>query len=267
MLEIVQYLSLNDAVNAFSDNILLLLQEYHTRVHLSQSNPAFVDRVLQTLNPEQIASFRIDTIHTKIDRYLSTTLKLTNIVSLTLFNSTDVLEINQNISQFPHLLCLSLSYDREVDFIIMASVFRQLCKPLKRLEIHGIGAFCMHFYEYLLISSAASNAHVKSLLIEVGHLLLPSRNQCRQEYQFCFLTTIKDLLSAMGSIRHVRLITDKHNLDQVLDWNQWTTLINKCSQLKTITVETWRYTSSGEQYVEKAMEIRTTSHRTKKTLS
>ncbi|CAF3646735.1 unnamed protein product [Rotaria sp. Silwood1] len=50
ILEIAKYLTLNDAVEAFSDKILFLLRKYKTKVHLSYSSNRFINMILRTID-------------------------------------------------------------------------------------------------------------------------------------------------------------------------------------------------------------------------
>jgi hypothetical protein len=178
----------------------------------------------------------------------------------------DAEQINKYTAHSPHLVCLSLFYDGKVDFMQVRHSLTQLDKPLKRLEIHCDGAFCSHLQQSSPQPSAAPNVDVKYLLIELGYFLLPSRDQCHRRRQSCFLITMRDFISTMFNVGHLRLMTERDNLDQILDWNGWTSLIKKRPHLRKITVQTSRYTLCGKRYVEKAIEIYAAAHRAKKTL-
>ncbi|CAF3881917.1 unnamed protein product [Adineta steineri] len=257
MLEIVQYLSLNDIVNAFSSSILPLLYENETKVHISQTNTTFFNMVLWKIRPEQIVSLRLNPslLFPEIPSFMLHS--FSNLISLTLVNPMHAGEINKYAFYFPKLICLSLYYDNEADFLEIRSILSQIREPIKRFEIHCAGAFCTHYNGYELYQSSLQDWNVEYFLIEIGPLLLPSMSQCIQGCKSCFLATTLKFMNTMINIRHVRLITDKCNLDQFLDWNEWKTSTSNCKKLKTITVETWTHTSSGERYVEKAIEFYT----------
>jgi hypothetical protein len=64
----------------------------------------------------------------------------------------------------------------------------------------------------------------------------------------------------MPNIRYVHLINNKYNLEELLDANEWKSLIRICYQLKTITIEALKSISKIDQLSEKAIEIQKIFH-------
>ncbi|CAF0992246.1 unnamed protein product [Adineta steineri] len=203
MLEIVQYLSLNDIVNAFSSSILPLLYEHETKVHISQTKSTFFKMVLWKIRPEQIVSLRLNpsSLFPEIPSFMLHS--FSNLISLTLVNPMHAGEINKYAFYFPKLICLSLYYDNEANFLEIRSILSQIREPIKRFEIHCAGAFCTHYNGYELYQSSLQDWNVEYFLIEIGPLLLPSMSQCIQGFKSCFLATTLQFINTMVNIRHI----------------------------------------------------------------
>ncbi len=73
-------------------------------------------------------------------------------------------------------------------------------------------------------------------------------------------------MKKMLNIRHVHLITNKQNLEKLLDMNEWKSLVNVCHQLKKITVELLGSISEKEQLSRKAIEIQKILHNDRQTV-
>jgi hypothetical protein len=218
--------------------------------------------ILQKINPGQIVSLHLNTVQLGLEITFSSLSIFTNIISLTLLNPLHVQQINNYAAYCPKLICLSLWYDDEVSFRTVSDILQQLNRPIRRFEIHCSGALCTHHHLDQLNQTYRQNFIVEYFLLDVGHFPLPSMNECYQQQKSCFLMAIIDFIKSMHNIRYVRLITNRYNIDKVFDWNEWKNLINTCQHLKKITVETLQSMLSGEQFVQKAMEIEKLSDNT-----
>ena len=269
VLEIATYLTLNDAVNAFSDNILSLLCKHRTKLHLSNPSRIFTNIIRQKIEPEQIVSLRLNTILFSSWSELVSLDIFTNVISLTLLSfqgrhltSTCIYE-----THFPKLIRLSLWYDNEVNFTRLNNILKQLCKSIKRLEIHCERALCTHSFTDSLNTKSDQILTIEYILLDVGHVSLPSMNECSESHKSCFLMIIINLMKMMLNIRHVHLITNKHNLEKLLDTNEWKSLVNVCHQLKKITVEVLGSILEKEKLSWKAIEIQKILQNDRKTVN
>jgi len=268
VLEIATYLTLNDAVNVFSDNILSLLCKHRTKLHLSNPSRIFTNMIRQKIEPEQIVSLRLNTILFSSWSELVPLDVFTNVISLTLLSfqgrhltNTDIYE-----RHFPKVIRLSLWYDNEVNFTWLNNILKQLYKPIKRLEIHCEGVLCTHHLTDTLNTGSDQILTVEYFLLDVRHASLPSMNECSKNHKSCFLMIIIYLMKKMLNIRHVHLITNKQNLEKLLDMNEWKSLVNVCHQLKKITVEVLGSISIKEQLSRKAIEIQKILHNDRQTV-
>ncbi|CAF1089429.1 unnamed protein product [Adineta steineri] len=249
MLEIVKYLSLNDAINAFSDSILISFKNYNTKLQICEPSKEFIDLIRQKINLQQIVSLRVKSVPIWPDFEISYLSVFTNVISLTLLNPWNIDQIKTYTILFPKLNCLSLWYDDEVNFNTLSDILQQsFCQQIRRFEIHCAATSCSHFQ----CPPYVKNLNVRYFLFYFGHYSLLSTAQCTEQNKSCFLLGIIDFIKSMTNVRYVRLITNKHNLDEVSDYNQWKTLLDVCPNLKRITIES---IIPGEQLVKKAIEI------------
>jgi hypothetical protein len=72
LVEISEYLWLNDAINAFSLSILPLLHQSHCKVHLHNPSDRSLEVILRYLDPRQITSLHMTAELFKSERYSST---------------------------------------------------------------------------------------------------------------------------------------------------------------------------------------------------
>jgi hypothetical protein len=254
VLEIAKYLSLNDAISAFSDNILPSLYKYNTKVQICEPSKGFVNMILRKIDLQQIVSLHVNAVRLWSDLDLPSLVIFTNVISLTLVNPSDINQINKYTELFPKLNCLSLCYDTEINFNTLSDILCQSFRPIRRFEIHCAGSPC-RYYQCQPNQFYTQNLNVRYFLFDVRNCPLPSMTECFRQDKLCFLLSTINFIKSMHNIRYVHLVANKHHVDKVLDWNQWKTLLDICPQLKKITIEMFQSIISGEQLIQKALEI------------
>ncbi len=113
IVEIAKYLSLNDAISAFSIDILRLLDNSELNFQLSNPSIPFIKMILKYFKVKQIVSLQLNAIEMWSERNLSI---FQNVISITLLNLPYDNEILYLEKYFPNLTCLSLWYDNEINF-------------------------------------------------------------------------------------------------------------------------------------------------------
>ena len=113
IVEIVKYLSLNDAISAFPIDILRLLDNSELKFQLSNPSIPFIKMILKYFKVKQIVSSQLNAIEMWSERNLSI---FQNVISITLLNLPYDNEIIYLDKYFPNLTCLSLLYDNEINF-------------------------------------------------------------------------------------------------------------------------------------------------------
>ncbi|CAF2147203.1 unnamed protein product, partial [Rotaria magnacalcarata] len=142
---IVKYITLNDAINAFTINILPLLRERETPVEICDPDSLFINTILPKLKAKQVISLRLTTNWFCTEQDLSRLNSFSNIFTLSLFNFPDIKLINIYQNYFPQIKNLCLWYDSEVNFTLLHDLFGYLNYSIKRFEVHCPGYVCPHF--------------------------------------------------------------------------------------------------------------------------
>jgi len=144
LVEITEYLSLNDAINALSINILQLIRQTDIRVHLVNPSIRFLQMIRQHLNPRQVTSIRLPGSLMESTKDFTSLHVFNELISLSLVNPGPPLSIGPLLAKFPTVHAVSLWYDNtfryEIFTVIPSSTFNQIT----RLEIHCAGTICDH---------------------------------------------------------------------------------------------------------------------------
>ncbi|CAF4409859.1 unnamed protein product [Rotaria sp. Silwood2] len=251
ILEIAKYLTLNDAINVFSTNILLLLRQYEAKVEIYQPANEFINMILRKLKPKQIVSLRLNTIWYWTQPELESLVISTNVISLTLLNFQEINSINKCETYFPNLIRLSLWYDNEVSVGFLNRIFEYLRRSIKRFEVHCPALTCSHYFSNQYNMTFSKNIGIEHFLLDISHFPLSSMNDCLQQNESCFLMTTIDFIQDMSNIRDVRLITNKYNINKLLDLNEWRRLVDNCFLLKKITLKILGNILQDEELVKK----------------
>ena len=185
-LEIVQYLTLNDAIKAFSDRILPLLIANRTRLQLSDPSLSLIDLIRRKNHSTEILSLIMKTHAFWASTSLDWLIEFPNLISLTLLQCYHAGQISMYTEYLPHLIRLSLSNDNQFNFHIIIDVLKSLKVAIQRLEIHSYGAVCWHLFSNSSDRTYPQNDTIRFLLIDIGDGRVPSLNECSHEYQFCF---------------------------------------------------------------------------------
>ncbi|CAF1450233.1 unnamed protein product [Rotaria sordida] len=255
IIEICKYLSLNDAINAFSSNILFFLRKLKAKVHIDDLSETFINTILRKIKSNEIISLRLNSDESKlymISNYLSL---FNNVISLNLVN----LEIMQQISEyeiyFPKLTCLSLCYNNEIGFNLLQNVLSYLPKSIRRFEIHCAGVLCTHYDIDEFNIESIYNFNIEYFLLDIGQFQLTSANECYQHYESCFLNTIYDLIQWMRRIQCFRLIINKYNVKKLLQVDHWKNFLYKCNSLNKITLQVIGGILENDEIQEKVREL------------
>jgi len=255
ILEIIQYLSLNDAISAFSTAIIPLLNNPQSKFQLSDPSIPFIKMIRQKFKSEQIVSLKLNAFRIESMNELVFLSMFKRIISITLLNLPYENAIIHYETYFQNLTCLSLCYDDEINFNMFHTIFNQFWRRIKRLEIHSAGTICTHFGTSQFTNWYKINTSVEYFLFDIGHFPSISMNKCFEHNYFCFLTTIIDFITRMQSIRYLYLIINKYDVERLLIVENWEFLVIKCFQLKKITIQVLGSLVQNEQLLQKVLNI------------
>ncbi|CAF2642727.1 unnamed protein product [Rotaria sp. Silwood2] len=255
ILEIAQYLYVNDAVNMFSSEILPFLHRYKARLHLFEPSYEFNKMIFRTFNPEQIVSLCLRTIRYLPMIDLPSLAIFTEIISLTLLNPLDIEQINEYVKYFSKLNYLTLYYDDEVDLYSLNTSIRQLSIQIKRIKIHCTTVIPRPYYNRPL-KMTDTNTTIEHFDISIGRFLLNFKNNRLYNPNLSCLKKLFDLMLSMENVRHIRVVINEYHFEQMLYENEWKRLVEKCSKLKTLTFEMIGNMLEGNQFRTKLLEIK-----------
>ncbi|CAF2061506.1 unnamed protein product [Rotaria magnacalcarata] len=258
ILEIAQYLSLNDAISAFSTNILSLFNG-GSKFQLSNPNIPFIKMILSRSDPTKIISLQLDGDRIWSEKELILLSSFEKVISMTLLNLTYSNKICRYGQYFPELTCLSLCYDNEIILSAFSSVFNQLWEKIRRFEIRCAGTLCIH-YDYdisRLMNLYKTNFSVKYFLFDIGQFSWASMNTCYGNDPSCCFKSITTVIKKMFNIQYVHFIIHKYDIEIFLHINQWENLVNDCSRLKNIKIQTSESIVQDEKLKRKVCNIQT----------
>jgi len=200
ILEITEYLSLNDAITVFSPEIIPLLVKYKSKFHLSEPSDNFMGMISPIIKPEQIVSLCLKTVRSWSAIYFSTLSIFTEVRSLTLVNLHRKEQMSEYEKCFPKLNYLCLWYNEKADLDLLCSIVDKFQRSIKRLKISYPSMFSSHFGNAQLTSNNAKNTTMEYLDLDTSQSHLGSMELC----------SCRRILSfSAKSLRRIRLITNK----------------------------------------------------------
>jgi hypothetical protein len=257
VIEIAEYLSLNDAASTFSTTILPVLWRYNRKLPVIRPSEEFIETMTESNNHDKILSLRLEESQFKQIMRSATSDTFANVRSLTIFNFEDKKQIWEMRTHFPILNNLSLHYDGEVDFHQVCKIFELIPPTIKRLHISCHSIKCSHYrLDHLFIRVEKSNKTVESLVLNVDHIAQLLVNICMQAFKKCVLRTITDLIRITTNIQHVCIITHRSNIETLLDVIEWETLLDICQKLEKITLKGNKPASNEMESMQKIQAIK-----------
>ena len=216
IIEICKYLSLNDAINVFTPNILPILRKSKVKVHILDGCETYLNRIIQKLESEQIISLYLNTDQYWLNMIFSSISIFEKIHSLTLHNLEYFEQISEYEIHFPKLTCLSFRYNNDIGFNIFSNIFQYISNSIKRFEIHCNGSLCTHYNIEQFNQLYIKNYSIKYFLLDMGKYSSISKNECFRNYKSCFLKITIDLIEYMINIQYIRLIINSLDLEKII---------------------------------------------------
>lgn len=258
VLEIAQYLSLNDAISTFSIDILSLLNYPHSKFHLSNPCDPFITKILPKIGTKKIVSLQFNPSRLLSKSQLSFLSHFTEVRSVTIHNSPESNAIHEYIQCFPKLICLCLHYDKKGNYSELKGMLHQCEHQIKRLEIHhpGISYTCSD--KKRSENEDRTTTNVQCFLLDISHKHLIPTNDCGWHQQSDFIMPLSEFMKKMSHVQYIHVIMNKNDIEPFLDDDPWKRIVNICSGLKKIRLQVLRSTAQDEQFLRrKILEIQT----------
>ena len=256
--KIAEYLPLNDAINAFSINILPLLNHPQAKFHLSNSCDPFIKKILPKVRSEQIVSLEstASQMWTKAELDFLSRFKEVNFISLR--NLQYSYGTGNYMKYFPNLTCLCLYFDNKVDYIKLINIIRRFQHQLKRLEIHCPGLFIPNINKDQSTNVQTVKINAKYFLLDIGRYSSTPTHGIRHDYESSFCIARAAFMKEMRNIKFIHIITNSDDTAYISDEGPWRCIVKECSKLKKIRIEVCGNTSQNEQFLtKKALELQT----------
>jgi hypothetical protein len=245
---------LNDAINAFSTDILYFIRQSKAKVYITEPFDTVFNMITQKINSEQIISLCLNTDEVRLRMIFSFLPMFNQVISLTLLNLHFLEQISEYGIYFPKLTCLSLRYNTEIGFNILKNIFHYLPNSIRRFEIHCTGALCTH-YDEDQFNIHYQNFSVKYFLLDMNQYPLISTNECFQHHKSCFFMTTIDLMKYMINIRYFYLIINQYDVEKLLDINDWKYLAHHCYYLRKVILQILGNILEDKLLSQKVLEI------------
>ena len=235
--EVAQYLSLVDAINAFSIGILSYLYRAHSRVHLVDPSDQFLKKIPQHLNPKQITSVRLTDNFAPLTRDFTSFRIFDQLISLTIVSQQRLHAISDFLLHLPNVRNLSLWFDGELICNLIPYLASLSDHSITRLQIHLTGVSRNDVPFKTQLRRHVENKKITSFLFDSGQYQWRPRNLCRHSDSSCFLRSTVKFSRSLVNLRRVRFITDQCQIETSLHINLWQLLVHACVYLERVTID------------------------------
>ena len=237
LVQIAEYLSLSDAINAFSMGVLSLLRDGYSKVHLNNPSKRFAEMIHEHLDPRQVASLHINDDPQRPRSDLSALCIFDQLISLTVSSIRDSLMIFHCLDYLPNIRRLSLWFDDPLKYSSFNELTNLSNYAITRLHIHCAGKFFDHNWIHGHPRHLVKNTTVTSLIIDLDYYPLRRTSQFTFMDVLIFINSVLGFLESLVNIRRVRLIIIRDHLEAILCALRWQQVISKCVHLNRVIVQ------------------------------
>ena len=239
LVEISEYLSLNDAINAFSISILPLLRDAHSKVHLDNPSNRLLQIITEHLDAKQIASLFIADDSRGLTCDPSAFQRFDHLVSLTVHSPRWQQTIGRLLAYSPGLRRLSLWFPSKFDSDRLQDLRVLFSHSLTRLHIRCAGMCFGQSLSNNPEGGTSANSTITSFIFDStyktknrGSLfeLLPPT------YSSVFNVPMK-FIALLNNVRRVRLVITFYEIKSFLRVALWEKLIEKCPHLNRVILQ------------------------------
>ena len=239
--EITKYLSLNEAINAFSLSILPLFRQAHSKINLDNPSNRLVQMIGQHLDPRQITSVHIIDNNRGPTRDLSAFQMFDQLVSVTVFSQKSNNTNGGLLPYFPTARYVSFWFAFEFDFILLLNLRHVSSHRMTDLHIHCTGVCFIPFRPGNQKAGSSKNTTITSFIFDSTYKTTNPTH--RQPYESLHVSSLKKLpipmkfIASLSHVRRVRLIVNPEEVQAFLEVDQWQQLINECLHLQRVTIQ------------------------------
>ncbi|UJR34515.1 hypothetical protein I4U23_021923 [Adineta vaga] len=231
ILEISQYLTLNDMINTFSTKIISVLSEFQIKVHVSDPSYAFMNMINQKLHPRQIASVQFNTDYLERRKDIHSWPIFRCVQNLTFINPSGSLDLDNFPYYFPSSTNLLFRFDTEVQSNSFDNILHRFPSTITRLTITTTVPveFCR--------SQTTPNTTIEYFRLDISRLVSCPMDPSMNSYISELLLASVEFISKLPNVHSVYFIVNKLIIERLLDIKRWVYVVEKCSQLKKVTMK------------------------------
>ena len=239
IVEISKYLTLNDAVKAFSLDFVQEIKTESFPVHISNESELFIPLLAGPFDWKQVRTLRLNLDGIESIAHSYTCPSVRAVQSLHLLNIRRTDQISEACRIFVPMKHLSLWFNDE---FLVDEVFQRvfsLASSNIDVEIHCPGVRCRHTRTGRLCDLFFMNRSttvIKSLLFDFGHSPLPSAHDCKEHRDKCCLTWITSRISQMPNLQAIRFRLDSFNVKKLLFTDLWRATLERCRSLHRVII-------------------------------
>ena len=263
LVEITKYLSLNDAINAFSITILPLLRQAHSKVHFINPSSQFLEIIPDQLDPSQVASVRMTGDLQRPERDLSAFQIFDQLSNLTVVSERGTHTLSQLLRYLPNVRRLSFWLDVEFN--------SQLFRDLQDLSVHSITHLHIHcrsicsnrFWAGIQNTLDIKNTTITSLIFDLTYNPVSQTiSYFLRSQGYLYLALFNPPTNSTGSltnIQRVRLIVSRDLIETFLPVYQWKRLIEECPRLDRVIIQlvgTGKFTQEALSIEQELRQLR-----------
>ena len=256
LVEITQFLWLDETINAFSISILPLLHQTHTKVHLVNPSNRFLERIVEHLDPRQIVSVRVDDKLRTWERDFSPSRVFNRLISSILINVGRVYATDNILDGFPNIRVLSVWFNGELNFDDLRHLRSLISSSINRLHIRCVDYICRQSSRSTRFYLQPPNTEITSFIFDSSHYQWSAENVYPLHHSPEDFTSIMEFIQSLVNIRHVRFITNRFRIEALLQVNHWRQLIRKCLHLRRMTIPVMNHAEFAERAKNIEEELR-----------
>ena len=257
LLEISKYLPLNNAIDAFSPNILLKMKDDENfPIFLSNERSLVFSAVKKLFRPNRIQSFHLHQSNLTSMFDFKEYEFVQNVRSLHLYNFPNAFHIETCLRTFQSLERLSLWFLDEFNFDATILHHLRLPSTISHFRIHCAGVSCSHQpMEKVWNSSIVETMpSVTYFLFDLDCYALISTEQCKKGRTTCFFDQMANFIRKMINVKVIRFRLSSVHVEKLFHRDIWRNLIEHCRDLNKIFINVIKE-SEETNLIEHAAEI------------
>lgn len=237
VLEICEYLALDESIDALTTSILPLLRDRYSKVHLNNPSKRFAEMIPRHLDLRQVASLRITDDPQKGRSDLSALRAFDQLISLTVISERASQRIEQCLYCLPSVRRLSLWLDDEYHSNLFQELRNISSYPITHLHIRCASKQLNYHCDANCQPSMRKNFTITSFTFDLEYYAIGRTAPFRSLNSPHFLSSALRFIESLVNIRRVRLITTSDHLQSISEMSRWLHILGECVHLKRVIVQ------------------------------